>query len=102
MDAFLVGAHLQEPILGKFALESTLNDPTKWLVSQYTGLPYVRIEKFTAKLQQALSDAQSLAVGRDHNSLAPVHLVQSMLRQHGGSVKPILTQMGVDTVAMER
>jgi ATP-dependent Clp protease ATP-binding subunit ClpB len=62
----------------------------------------VRIDKFTAKLQQALSDAQSLAVGRDHNSLAPVHLVQSMLRQQGGSVKPILTQMGVDTVAMER
>ncbi len=62
----------------------------------------MRIDKFTAKLQQALSDAQSLAVGRDHNSLAPVHLVQSMLRQQGGSVKPILTQMGVDTVAMER
>jgi len=62
----------------------------------------VRIDKFTAKLQEALSDAQSLAVGRDHNSLAPVHLVQSMLRQQGGSVKPILTQMGVDTIAMER
>lgn len=62
----------------------------------------MRIDKFTAKLQEALSDAQSLAVGRDHNSLAPVHLVQSMLRQQGGSVKPILTQMGVDTIAMER
>ena len=62
----------------------------------------MRIDKFTAKLQQALSDAQSLAVGRDHNSLAPVHLVQTLLRQQGGSVKPILTQMGVETVALER
>jgi len=62
----------------------------------------VRIDKFTAKLQQALSDAQSMAVGRDHNSLAPTHLVQALLRQQGGSVKPMLMQMGVDTVAMER
>ena len=62
----------------------------------------MRIDKFTAKLQQALSDAQSMAVGRDHNSLAPTHLVQALLRQQGGSVKPMLMQMGVDTVAMER
>ena len=62
----------------------------------------MRIDKFTAKLQEALSDAQSLAVGRDHNSLAPAHLVQALLRQQGGSVKPILAQMGVDTVSMER
>ncbi|MBT5701690.1 MAG: ATP-dependent chaperone ClpB [Gammaproteobacteria bacterium] len=62
----------------------------------------MRIDKFTAKLQQALSDAQSMAVGRDHNSLAPTHLVQALLRQQGGSVRPMLIQMGVDTVAMER
>ena len=62
----------------------------------------MRIDKFTAKLQQALSDAQSMAVGRDHNSLAPTHLVQALLRQQGGSVRPMLMQMGVDTVAMER
>ena len=62
----------------------------------------MQIDKFTAKLQQALSDAQSMAVGRDHNSLAPTHLVQALLRQQGGSVRPMLMQMGVDTVAMER
>jgi len=62
----------------------------------------VRIDKFTTKLQEALSDAQSLAVGHDHNSLVPMHLVQALLRQQGGSVKPILIQMGIDTVAMER
>ena len=62
----------------------------------------MRIDKFTIKLQEALSDAQSLAVGRDHISLAPMHLVQALLRQQGGAIKPILTQMGVDTLAMER
>ena len=62
----------------------------------------MRIDKFTIKLQEALSDAQSLAVGRDHISLAPMHLVQALLLQQGGAIKPILTQMGVDTLAMER
>jgi ATP-dependent Clp protease ATP-binding subunit ClpB len=61
----------------------------------------VRIDKFTSKLQEALSDAQSIAVGKDHNQLAPAHLLQALLRQQGGSVKPILRQMGVDTGAME-
>jgi len=61
----------------------------------------VRIDKFTSKLQESLSEAQSLAVGRDHNQIAPAHLVKAMLQQQGGSVRPILTQMGVDTAAME-
>lgn len=61
----------------------------------------MRIDKFTSKLQEALSDAQSIAVGKDHNQLTPVHLVQALLRQRGGSVAPILKQMGVDTAAME-
>lgn len=61
----------------------------------------MRIDKFTSKLQEALSDAQSIAVGKDHNQLAPAHLMQAMLRQQGGSVKPILRQMGVDTAALE-
>ena len=62
----------------------------------------MRVDKFTIKLQEALSDAQSLAVGRDHMSLAPMHLVQALLLQQGGAIKPILTQMGIDTLAMER
>lgn len=61
----------------------------------------MRIDKFTSKLQEALSDAQSIAVGRDHHHLAPAHLIQALLRQQGGSVRPILTQMGVDTASME-
>ena len=61
----------------------------------------MRIDKFTAKLQEALADAQSIAVGRDHNQIAPAHLVQALLRQQGGSIRPILNQMGVDTRALE-
>ena len=61
----------------------------------------MRIDKFTAKLQEALSDAQSIAVGKDHHHLAPAHLVLAMVRQQGGSIRPILTQMGVDVAALE-
>ncbi len=56
----------------------------------------MRIDKFTSKLQEALSDAQSIAVGKDHNYLAPVHLVLALLNQKGGSTQPLLSQMGVD------
>ncbi len=56
----------------------------------------MRIDKFTSKLQEALSEAQSIAVGKDHNYLAPVHLVLAMLNQKGGSTQPLLSQMGVD------
>ena len=61
----------------------------------------MRIDKFTSKLQEALSDAQSIAVGKDHHHLAPAHLVQALLRQQGGSVRTILSQMGVDTASLE-
>jgi ATP-dependent Clp protease ATP-binding subunit ClpB len=56
----------------------------------------MRIDKFTSKLQEALSDAQSIAVGKDHNYIAPVHLVLALLNQKGGSTQPLLSQMGVD------
>jgi ATP-dependent Clp protease ATP-binding subunit ClpB len=54
----------------------------------------MRIEKLTAKLQQALGDAQSLAVGRDHQSLEPVHLLSALLDQQGGTVRPLLVKAG--------
>ncbi len=54
----------------------------------------MRIEKLTAKLQQALGDAQSLAVGRDHQILEPVHLFSALLDQQGGTVRPLLVKAG--------
>ena len=41
----------------------------------------MRIDKLTSKLQTALADAQSLAVGRDHNFIEPVHLMQALMDQ---------------------
>ena len=56
----------------------------------------MRMDKFTSRFQQALADAQSLAVGRDHNLIEPVHLLAALLDQSGGSLMPLLTQTGVN------
>ncbi|HET8850049.1 MAG TPA: Clp protease N-terminal domain-containing protein, partial [Marinobacter sp.] len=56
----------------------------------------MRIDKLTSKLQSALADAQSLAVGKDHNFIEPVHLMQALLDQQGGAIKPLLKQVGVE------
>jgi len=56
----------------------------------------MRIDKLTSKLQSALADAQSIAVGKDHNFIEPVHLMQALLDQQGGSMKPLLKQVGVE------
>ena len=54
----------------------------------------MRQEKLTAKLQQALGDAQSLAVGRDHQMLEPAHLLAALIDQQGGTVRPLLLKAG--------
>lgn len=56
----------------------------------------MRIDRLTSKLQLALSDAQSVAVGFDHASIEPLHLMQALLEQQGGSIKPLLLQVGFD------
>jgi ATP-dependent Clp protease ATP-binding subunit ClpB len=56
----------------------------------------MRMEKLTSKFQEALGDAQSLAVGRDHQFIEPVHLMLSLLDQQGGSVRPLFTHAGIN------
>jgi ATP-dependent Clp protease ATP-binding subunit ClpB len=56
----------------------------------------MRIDRLTSKLQLALSDAQSMAVGLDHSAVEPLHLLQALLEQQGGSIKPLLMQVGFD------
>ncbi|AJE14147.1 ATP-dependent chaperone ClpB [Pseudomonas sp. S5(2021)] len=56
----------------------------------------MRIDRLTSKLQLALSDAQSIAVGLDHSAIEPLHLMQALLEQQGGSIKPLLMQVGFD------
>ncbi len=56
----------------------------------------MRMDKLTAKFQQALSDAQSLAVGRSHQFIEPLHLMLALLDQEGGSVRHLLAQSNVN------
>ncbi len=55
----------------------------------------MRMDKLTTKFQQALSDAQSLAVGRDNQYIEPVHLMAALLDQQGGTARPLLEKAGV-------
>ena len=54
----------------------------------------MQIDKLTSKLQSALADAQSLALGKEHNLIQPAHLLLALLDQKGGSVRPLLSQTG--------
>ena len=56
----------------------------------------MRMDKLTNQLQQVLADAQSLAVGRDHAFIEPVHVLSAMLSQHAGSIRPLLQQCQAD------
>ena len=56
----------------------------------------MRMDKLTSKFQLALSDAQSLAVGRDHQFIEPVHVMAALLDQDGGTVRPLLAQADVN------
>ncbi len=49
----------------------------------------MRLDSFTSKFQVAISDAQSLALGRDHQYIEPVHLMTALLNQQGGTVRPL-------------
>ena len=55
----------------------------------------MRMDKLTTKFQMALADAQSLAVGRDHQFIEPQHLMAALLDQEGGTVRPLLSRSGV-------
>ncbi len=56
----------------------------------------MRLDKLTSKFQLALADAQSLAVGQDHQFIEPAHVLVALLDQQGGSVRGLLTKSGVN------
>ena len=57
----------------------------------------MRMDKLTTKFQQALAEAQSLALGKDHQFIEPIHLMLALLDQEDGSIKPLLVQNSVQT-----
>ena len=60
----------------------------------------MRMDKLTNNFQLALADAQSLAVGRDHAYIEPLHVMTALLDQEGGSTRHLLTQAGVNANAL--
>ncbi|MDG6881324.1 Heat shock protein F84.1 [Phocoenobacter uteri] len=61
----------------------------------------MNIEKFTSKFQEAIGEAQSLAIGKDHSYIEPAHLLITLLKQSEGSVAPLFTSLQVDVVALQ-
>jgi ATP-dependent Clp protease ATP-binding subunit ClpB len=60
----------------------------------------MRMDKMTSKFQMALAEAQSLALGRDHQFIEPVHLMAALLDQEGGTTRPLLAQCDVNINAL--
>jgi len=56
----------------------------------------MRMDKLTSKFQLAIADAQSLALGRDHQFIEPIHLMNALLNQEGGSIGLLLSQANIN------
>ena len=61
----------------------------------------MRNDKLTSRFQNALADAQSLAVGRDHQMIEPAHLLAALLAQQGGSLVPLFGKAGVNAAKLK-
>ena len=68
--------------------------PGRWVYMRRSKR--MRMDKLTNQLQLALADAQSLALGKDHNFIEPVHLLGALLDQQGGACRPLLQKAGAD------
>ena len=62
----------------------------------------MRLDRFTQSFQLAISDAQSLALGRDHQFIEPLHLMMALLKQSGNSVIPLLKSAGIDVNSLKQ
>lgn len=60
----------------------------------------MRMDKLTSKFQMALADAQSLAIGRDHAFIEPLHVMKALLDQEGGTARALLTQANINVAKL--
>ncbi|MFZ6719601.1 ATP-dependent chaperone ClpB [Undibacterium sp. Ji49W] len=60
----------------------------------------MRLDKLTTKLQEALADAQSQAVGNDNQYIEPVHVLLALINQDDGSSRSLLQRAGVNVIAL--
>src|SRR3989454_2776974 len=77
-------------------LETLPNSPTCISAKSFQDRSPMRIDKLTTKFQQALGDAQSVAVGQDHQFIEPVHLLAALLDQEDGASASLLSRAGVN------
>src|SRR3989449_11694639 len=77
-------------------LETLPNPPTCISAKSFQDRSPMRIDKLTTKFQQALGDAQSVAVGQDHQFIEPVHLLAALLDQEDGASASLLSRAGVN------
>src|SRR3981081_1343167 len=66
------------------------------------GIKTMRFEKFTTKLQEALAEAQSNALGRDHQYIEPQHLLLALLNQEDGGVAGLISKAGGTPNALKK
>jgi len=62
----------------------------------------MRFDKFTTKFQQAVSDAQSIAVGHDNQIIEPQHLLLALLNQEDGGTTSLLQRAGVNVPPLRK
>ena len=62
----------------------------------------MRIEKFTTKLQEALAEAQSNALGQDHQYIEPQHLLLALLNQEDGGMAGLISKAGGNPNALKK
>jgi ATP-dependent Clp protease ATP-binding subunit ClpB len=62
----------------------------------------MRFDRLTARLQDAVATAQSLAVGQDNTAIEPGHVLSALIDQQGGGVRPLLAQAGADVALLGR
>ncbi len=62
----------------------------------------MRFDRFTTKFQQAISDAQSLAVGHDNQIIEPQHLLLALINQEDGGTTSLLQRAGVNVPPLKR
>ena len=61
----------------------------------------MRMDRLTSRLQNALADAQSLALGKDHNLIQPAHLLSVLVQDQSSSARDLLAQSGARMEALE-
>ena len=61
----------------------------------------MRYDKFTTKFQQALADAQSIAVGNDQQFIEPLHLLLALLQQEDGGTSSLLARAGANAAPLK-